>query len=196
MVTKQTPLPTVQEAVDDLEAAKGHLAEVRAAVVSSATKVGPGDITAAREALEFAELRVELAVDADHLRSDRARLGRIEEIASDLIAGAVHEKGRKVVDLESSWAALLPEHVVLPPISGVEVEGVHVPSNQSGGTGGVVRGAVYLALNRHVGQLNGPLMKLYPLSIHGLSGNLMDEKRTAGEVLAEALDRLNRDAGG
>lgn len=211
-------LPTVEEATADLQIAQEKLLATRAAVVAGTGKVSPSDITEARGAVEFAELRVELAKDADAHRAEADRLERIAEIRQSLLAGGeVHAKGCLVVELEgkardaiavlhdaaedfyrSTTAARsqldrlgpLPDGLEVGRI-GVRVDGSRLPANQVTWTTNVIRGVIYGVLQPRIAELRGPMKDLLTEASAGsLHGGLKEEKRTESQVLADALDRL------
>lgn len=219
MPTKTTDkLPTVDEAQADLEAALDKLQATRSAVVANTGKVGPGDIAAAREAVEFAELRLELATDAERHQHDQAHQERIAQIVADLATGETAAKGRQVVELEAqvvaalealylaardfhgaTTARLLELDALGPLPDGVrvgrlelEVGPARFPARQGKWVTNVVRSCLFRSLKPHIAEL-GDSVELYDYGAKVLHGGIHEEKRTPAEVLAEQYERLERE---
>lgn len=214
--TKTDKLPTVEQATGELDKAKAELEAARNAVISGDTTVSPSDIAQARDAVEYAELRVELAADADTHRAEKARTERIAELVASLTTGDVAAKGRNVVDLEAKAVAALgalyraavdyhgattaakhelarlgpPEDVAVSGGGSILLHGQRIPANTAAWPGNVLRGAVHTALSPHLPQLTATARDLYNNAGNALAGGIHDEKRTPAQMLAEALDRL------
>lgn len=114
MATKtRTALPDLDQARHGLDTAKTTLAELRDKLVAGDRTVNPADIAAARAAVDFAALQLELAEAADARQTADARQDHAAQLAARLTDGdtltspntAVIDATTAVVDAISRLAA-------------------------------------------------------------------------------------------
>lgn len=100
-------IPNLQQGESDLDAAQSKLDQLRADVIAGSTKIGASHIADARAAVDFAELRVQLARDTVAHQTEQARLARINSMVENLTSGDIAAKGRRVIDLEAKAVAAI-----------------------------------------------------------------------------------------
>jgi len=171
--------PTLEEAEAALADARLGFDAARDAVVAGNPKATAASVAEARDAVEFAELRLELAQQTAGHQADQARQTRITELVDSLSSGAIAEQGQHVVALESKASAALselyvaavdyheatsaamndlrqlgelPDHVELSGIAGftgLRISGTPVTGASPGWIGSILRGAIYRCLHPH-----------------------------------------------
>lgn len=105
--TKTDPLPSVDQARTELDKARAKYQKLRDAVVAGDSKVTAKHVADAQDAVEFAELRLELATNADATRDEQIRQARIAELVESLTTGDAAKKGQTLVDLEAKAVAAI-----------------------------------------------------------------------------------------
>lgn len=219
MTATKTAKLTVEQAVSDLMAAREKYDRAVRAVIADDPKVTPKDVAEAKDAIEFAELRLELAHESAAHAAEERRLARIRELTDLLTTGPAVLKAKVLVALEAKAVTALdtlfagaedyhstvrnaavelarlgdlPPNVEIDSSQAVRVDGVliHGTENYASWPGNVLLGAIHRAVTPHYASLYERARDVANTAERVLAGGIDRPKVTATEQLAAQLDRL------